>query len=116
MATPGVLRAVAGTPSRQSERRRWVLPPAKKRKTPQRQWWTRDRLKLKWIYEVFYRKRGDLRSKEKIAEIRNCQSIEEVRTAFYSNPRFKGMRIARCRRLRKMVPEDLEKLVAPAKM
>lgn len=73
-----------------------------------------DRLKLKWIYEVFYRKRGDLRSKEKTAEIRNCQSIEEVKTAFYGDPRFRGTTMVRCRRLRRMVPEDFEKLEAPA--
>jgi len=71
---------------------------------------------LKWIYEVCYRMRGDVEAEHKITEIMNCQSIEEVKTAFYSTPRFKGMTLASCRRLRRMVPEDLEKLEAPARL
>jgi len=70
-------------------------------------------MKLKWIYEVCYRKRGDVEAEYEIDQIMNCQSIEEARTAFHSSPRFRGMTMASCRRLRKMVPEDLERLETP---
>lgn len=70
--------------------------------------------KLKWIYEVYYRKRGDVEAEHKRTEIMNCQSRDEVNMTFAADTRFRGMTITHCKRLRKMVPEDLEKLEAPA--
>jgi len=53
----------------------------------------------------------------------DCQSREEIFAAFHRDPRFDGMMMASCKRLRRMVPEDVvvnepkkkrEKLEAPA--
>jgi len=80
--------------------------------------------RLKWIYEVFYRERGDVEAEYQRTTIMDCQSRDEVFAAFHRDQRFDGMMMASYRRLRRMVPEDVvvnepkkkkrEKLESPA--
>jgi hypothetical protein len=70
----------------------------------------------KWVYEVWYRKRGDVLDDFKSVEIAGCQSIDEVNTSFHSDPRFAGCVIGHCRRMRKATAEDFEKPKGKLKM
>ena len=62
----------------------------------------------KWVYEVWFRKRGDTDDEFQSDEIAGCQSIEEVRIAFAGDSRFEGMVMAHCRRMRKATEADFK--------
>lgn len=64
--------------------------------------------RLKWIYQIFFRERGDPEAEYRTGFIADCQSIEEVRVAFDGDPQYEGMMLAHCRRVRRMTLEDVK--------